>query len=53
MSYEYAMAFRFDDVPGLAEDVRARLTRAVHTVEVTKLPMLTPYAERPDNKTTP
>lgn len=37
----------FDDVPLLPEEVRARLARAVQAVDVTKLPVLTPYAKRP------
>jgi hypothetical protein len=37
----------FDDVPMLASDVRHRLTAAVATVDITKLPTLTPYAPRP------
>jgi hypothetical protein len=37
----------FDDVPTLAAEVRKRLTAAVVTVEVTRLPVLTPYAKRP------
>lgn len=39
----------FDDVPTLAVDVRQRLMEAVATVDVTKLPVLTPYAKRPDD----
>ena len=37
----------FDDVPTLGADVRKRFTAAVAAVEVTKLPVLTPYAKRP------
>ncbi len=40
----------FDDVPALALEVRERLKAAVAAVDVTKLPMLTPYAKRPDDK---
>lgn len=43
----------FDDVPTLAAAVRARLRAAVAAVDVTKLPILTPYAERPDDGATP
>jgi hypothetical protein len=39
----------FDDVPALPIDVRDRLIAAVLKVDVTKLPMLTPYAMRPDH----
>jgi hypothetical protein len=39
----------FDDVPMLASDVRQRLTAAVAGVDVTKLPVLRPYAKRPDD----
>lgn len=39
----------FDDVPTLAADVRMRLMAAVTTVDVTKLPILTPYAKRPSD----
>ncbi|NOT54217.1 MAG: nucleotidyl transferase AbiEii/AbiGii toxin family protein [Deltaproteobacteria bacterium] len=39
----------FDDVPMLANDVRQRLTAAVAGVDVTKLPVLRPYAKRPDD----
>ena len=37
----------FDDVPTLPADVRARLSKAVEAVDVTRLPTLTPYAKRP------
>ena len=37
----------FDDVPGLPVEVRTQLARAVETVDVTKLPVLTPYAKCP------
>jgi hypothetical protein len=37
----------FDDVPALPADVRARLSRAVDAVDVTRLPALTPYRKRP------
>ena len=44
----------FDDVPTLAADVRNRLTAIVAAVDVTKLPILPPYAKRPgDNGLTP
>jgi hypothetical protein len=39
----------FDDVPALPIDVRDRLIAAVLNVDVTKLPVLTPYAMRPDH----
>ena len=39
----------FDDVPTLPGDMRARLARAVEAVDVTELPVLTPYAKRPEN----
>jgi hypothetical protein len=39
----------FDDIPKLPKDVRARLTRAVAAVDVTRLPVLTPYSKRPEN----
>lgn len=39
----------FDDVPTLAADVRKRLMAAVAEVDVTNLPVLTPYAKRPDD----
>lgn len=32
---------------------RARLARAVERVDVTALPVLTPYVKRPDNESTP
>ena len=37
----------FDDVPTLPGEVRARLARAVKAVDVTRLPVLTPYSKRP------
>jgi hypothetical protein len=37
----------FDDVPTLPTEVRARLSKAVEAVDVTRLPTLTPYAKRP------
>jgi hypothetical protein len=44
----------FDDVPMLVIDVRKRLTAAVTGVDVTKLPVLIPYAKRPgDTQETP
>ncbi|HZQ54838.1 MAG TPA: nucleotidyl transferase AbiEii/AbiGii toxin family protein [Bryobacteraceae bacterium] len=43
-----ALSF-FDDVPTLPHDLRARLARAVEAVDVTQLPVLTPYAKRPEN----
>ena len=39
----------FEDVPALPTEVQARLTAAVLKVDVTKLPMLAPYATRPDH----
>lgn len=47
-----ALSF-FDDIPTLPGEVRARLARAVEGVDVTALPVLTPYAKRPENGTTP
>ncbi len=47
-----ALSF-FDDVAPLPGEVRERLTRAVEAVDVTKLPVLTPYAKRPENEITP
>jgi hypothetical protein len=44
-----ALSF-FDDVPTLAEEVRKRLSVAVGAVDVTKLPALTAYAPRGDNR---
>jgi hypothetical protein len=43
----------FTDVPNLPGDVRARLGVAVAAVNVTRLPVLTPHARRPDNGLTP
>jgi Nucleotidyl transferase AbiEii toxin, Type IV TA system len=40
-----ALSF-FDDVPALPKEVRAELVHAVEAVEVTALPLLTPYVER-------
>lgn len=40
----------FDDVPTLTVEVQGRLRAAVVVVDVTKLPTLTPYAERPGDK---
>ena len=37
----------FDDVPALPAEVRRQLARAVETVDLTKLPVLTPYTKRP------
>lgn len=37
----------FDDVPTLPAAVQARLSAAVAAVDVTQLPALTPYAQRP------
>jgi hypothetical protein len=37
----------FEDVPTLPVEVRTQLSRAVEGVDVTKLPVLMPYAERP------
>ena len=39
----------FDDVPALPGEVRTRLGRAVEAVDVTRLPVLTPYTKRPEN----
>jgi hypothetical protein len=39
----------FDDVPTLPGEVRTNLTRAVEAVNVTQLPVLTPYAKRTEN----
>jgi hypothetical protein len=36
----------FDDLPGLPTEVRRRLAAAVAAVDLTKLPVLTPYASR-------
>src|ERR1017187_3482005 len=36
----------FDDVPALPVEVRTQLARAVESVDVTKLPVLAPYARR-------
>ncbi len=37
----------FDDVPALPVEVRSHLARAVEAVDVTRLPVLAPYARRP------
>jgi len=37
----------FDDMPALPGEVRTRLRKAVDAVDVTRLPALKPYAERP------
>jgi hypothetical protein len=37
----------FDDLPSLPNEVRRHLARAVKSVDITKLPVLTPYAQRP------
>ena len=42
-----ALSF-FDDVPALPAEVQRRLTAAVDAVDPTNLPLLTPYAKRPD-----
>ncbi|MEO7143994.1 MAG: hypothetical protein ABI165_10910 [Bryobacteraceae bacterium] len=39
----------FDDVPALPIKVRVRLSKTVEAVDVTKLPVLTPYAKRPSH----
>ena len=36
----------FEDVPALPMEMRALLSRAVQTVDIAKLPVLTPYAKR-------
>ena len=41
-----ALSF-FDDLPALPIDVRARLGKAVQSVDAASLPILTPYAWRP------
>lgn len=40
----------FDDLPALPVEVRTRLARAVETVDVASLPVLTPYAARPGDR---
>lgn len=40
----------FDDVPGLPVEVRTQLARAVASVDVTKLPVLVPFAKRPGDR---
>lgn len=48
-----ALAF-YDDLPTLSADVRKRLSAAVDSVDPASLPVLTPYAKRPDDtKITP
>ena len=37
----------FDDLPALSADVRTQLARAVERVDVTRIPVLTPYANGP------
>jgi hypothetical protein len=39
----------FDDVPTLPYDVRTRLALAVKTVDLTHLPVMTPYVKRAEN----
>jgi hypothetical protein len=41
-----ALSF-FDDLPALPMDVRARLSKAVQSVDAAGLPILTPYVRRP------
>ena len=36
----------FEDVPALPMEMRALLSRAVQTVDIAKLPVLTPHAKR-------
>lgn len=43
----------FDDIPALPRETRARLARAVEAVDVTQLPVLTPYTKRPENGMAP
>ncbi len=44
----------FDDVPAPPVEMRTLLVRAVESVDVAKLPALTPYAKRPsDNEIKP
>jgi hypothetical protein len=43
-----ALSF-FGDVPGLAAEVKARLSAAVAAVDVTRLPELTPFMPRPES----
>ena len=40
----------FDDVPNLPADVRKRLSTAVEAVDPSRLPVLTPYARRADER---
>jgi len=42
----------FDDVPTLAGEVRARLSKAVESVDAARLPPLTPYTARPGERGT-
>jgi hypothetical protein len=42
----------FDDLPALPVDVRARINAAVEGVDAAKLPALTPYRTRAENKDT-
>ena len=46
-----ALSF-FDDLPALPGVVRARIGKAVQAVDATRLPSLTPYARRPDDRET-
>ncbi len=39
----------FEDVPTLPAEVRARLSAAVSSIDITTLPSLTSYAKRPDH----
>jgi hypothetical protein len=38
----------FNDLPGMPAEVRTRLSKAVEALDITRLPVLTPYAKRPD-----
>ena len=40
----------FDDLPALSEEVRTYLTRVVEAVDITQLPVLTPYGKRPESR---
>lgn len=44
-----ALAF-YDDLPTLPTDVRERLSAAVAIIDPSRLPILTPYATRTDEK---
>ena len=44
-----ALAF-YDDLPTLPADVRKRLSAAVDSVDPSRLPVLTPYSTRADEK---